>query len=54
MPTFDVTFTCGSVVLKSNYQIIYLSQATWPIHRHSHTRTQYTIIQKKENKKKLK
>ena len=39
--------------IKSN-QIIYLSQATWPIHRHSHTRTQYTIIQKKENKKKLK
>ena len=34
--------------------IIYLSQATWPIHRQSHTRTQYTIIQKKENKKKLK
>ena len=27
---------------------------TWPIHRHSHTRTQYTIIQKKESKKKLK
>jgi len=31
-----------------NQSIIYLSQATWPIHRNSHTRTQYTITQKKE------
>jgi len=36
------------IQIKSN-QIIYLSQATWPIHRHSHTRTQYTMIQKKKN-----
>ena len=32
----------------TDQSIIYLSQATWPMHRHSHTRTQYTIIQKKE------
>jgi len=32
-----------SVRISINQSIIYLSQATWPIHRHSHTRTQYTI-----------
>ena len=43
--------TASPLLSEISFIIINLSQATWPIHRHSHTRTQYTIIQKKENKK---